>query len=154
MSTRSPRSDVGKVPRSGPGLAWTSYPLRSTWRRSRWTASLRATTVLDPARGRSNQVSCIPEPSRSRPTVQSLIAAASPSGSLNSQFRSMNLPTRLEAAFKFLTGRRYHTQMNGDSTKGIEDIVRRNVAALRSKANLTQQALADEMLLRGIAWTA
>jgi transcriptional regulator with XRE-family HTH domain len=43
--------------------------------------------------------------------------------------------------------------MNGDPTKGIEDIVRRNVAALRSKANLTQQALADEMLLRGIAWT-
>jgi transcriptional regulator with XRE-family HTH domain len=43
--------------------------------------------------------------------------------------------------------------MNGDPTKGIEDIVRRNVAALRSKANLTQQGLADEMLLRGIAWT-
>jgi len=55
--------------------------------------------------------------------------------------------------FKFLTGRGYHTEMNGDPTKGIEDIVRRNVAALRSKANLTQQALADEMLLRGIAWT-
>jgi transcriptional regulator with XRE-family HTH domain len=43
--------------------------------------------------------------------------------------------------------------MNGDSTRGIEDIVRRNVAALRSKANLTQQGLADQMLLRGIAWT-
>jgi hypothetical protein len=43
--------------------------------------------------------------------------------------------------------------MNGDPTKGIEDIVRRNVAALRSKANLTQQGLADEMLLRGITWT-
>jgi len=43
--------------------------------------------------------------------------------------------------------------MNGDPTKGIEDIMRRNVAALRSKANLTQQGLADEMLLRGIAWT-
>ncbi len=43
--------------------------------------------------------------------------------------------------------------MNGDPTTGIEDIVRRNVAALRSKANLTQQGLADEMLLRGIAWT-
>jgi transcriptional regulator with XRE-family HTH domain len=43
--------------------------------------------------------------------------------------------------------------MNGDPTKGIEDIVRRNVAALRSKAGLTQQGLADEMLLRGIAWT-
>jgi transcriptional regulator with XRE-family HTH domain len=43
--------------------------------------------------------------------------------------------------------------MNGDPTTGIEDIMRRNVAALRSKANLTQQGLADEMLLRGIAWT-
>jgi transcriptional regulator with XRE-family HTH domain len=43
--------------------------------------------------------------------------------------------------------------MNGDSTTGIEDIVRRNIAALRSKAGLTQQGLADEMLLRGIAWT-
>jgi transcriptional regulator with XRE-family HTH domain len=43
--------------------------------------------------------------------------------------------------------------MNGEPTKGIEDIVRRNVAALRSKANLTQQGLADEMLLRGIPWT-
>jgi len=43
--------------------------------------------------------------------------------------------------------------MNGDPTKGIEDIVRRNVAALRSKANLTQQGLADEMLLRGVPWT-
>jgi hypothetical protein len=43
--------------------------------------------------------------------------------------------------------------MNGEPTRGIEDIVRRNVAALRSKANLTQQGLADEMLLRGIAWT-
>jgi hypothetical protein len=55
--------------------------------------------------------------------------------------------------FKFLTKRRYNRDMNGEPTKGIEDIVRRNVAALRSKANLTQQALADEMLLRGIAWT-
>src|ERR1019366_8359432 len=43
--------------------------------------------------------------------------------------------------------------MNGESTRGIEDSIRRNAAALRSKANLTQQALADEMLLRGIAWT-
>jgi hypothetical protein len=43
--------------------------------------------------------------------------------------------------------------MNGEPTKGIEDIVRRNVAALRSKANLTQQGLADEMLVRGIPWT-
>ena len=41
--------------------------------------------------------------------------------------------------------------MNGATT--IEDIVRRNVATLRSKANLTQQALADEMLIRGVAWT-
>ncbi len=55
--------------------------------------------------------------------------------------------------FKFLTKRRYDRDMNGEPTKGIEDIVRRNVAALRSKANLTQQALADEMLLRGVAWT-
>ena len=55
--------------------------------------------------------------------------------------------------FKFLTKWRYDRDMNGEQTKGIEDIVRRNVAALRSKANLTQQALADEMLLRGIAWT-
>ena len=55
--------------------------------------------------------------------------------------------------FRFLTKGRYARRMNGDPTKGIEDIVRRNVAALRSKANLTQQALADEMLLRGIAWT-
>jgi len=44
-------------------------------------------------------------------------------------------------------------EVNGDSSRGIEDVVRRNVAALRSKANLTQQGLADEMLLRGIAWT-
>jgi hypothetical protein len=42
--------------------------------------------------------------------------------------------------------------MNGDVTT-IEDIIRRNVATLRSKASLTQQALADEMLARGIAWT-
>jgi transcriptional regulator with XRE-family HTH domain len=43
--------------------------------------------------------------------------------------------------------------MNGEGGIGIEDIVRRNIAALRAKANLTQQALADEMLLRGVAWT-
>ncbi len=43
--------------------------------------------------------------------------------------------------------------MNGSSVTGIEDIVRRNIAALRSKANLTQQGLADEMLVRGIPWT-
>lgn len=43
--------------------------------------------------------------------------------------------------------------MNGEPTRGIEDIVRRNVAALRSKANLTQQGLADEMLRRGVPWT-
>ena len=54
--------------------------------------------------------------------------------------------------FNFLT-RNYDDGMNGDPAKGIEDIVRRNVAALRSKANLTQQGLADEMLLRGITWT-
>ena len=35
--------------------------------------------------------------------------------------------------------------MNGDPNKGIEDIVRRNVAALRSKANLTQQGLAERI---------
>jgi transcriptional regulator with XRE-family HTH domain len=55
--------------------------------------------------------------------------------------------------FRFQTPEEYHNAMNGDPTKGIEDIVRRNVAALRSKANLTQQGLADEMLLRGITWT-
>jgi transcriptional regulator with XRE-family HTH domain len=43
--------------------------------------------------------------------------------------------------------------MNGEGGTGIEDIVRRNIAALRAKASLTQQALADEMLLRGVAWT-
>jgi transcriptional regulator with XRE-family HTH domain len=43
--------------------------------------------------------------------------------------------------------------MNGDGATSIEDIVRRNIAALRARANLTQQALADEMLLRGVAWT-
>jgi hypothetical protein len=43
--------------------------------------------------------------------------------------------------------------MNGDPTNGIEEIMRRNVAVLRSKANLTQQGLADEMLIRGIPWT-
>jgi len=43
--------------------------------------------------------------------------------------------------------------MNGEGATSIEDIVRRNIAALRAKANLTQQVLADEMLLRGVAWT-
>ena len=43
--------------------------------------------------------------------------------------------------------------MNGEVGTSIEDIVRRNIAALRAKASLTQQALADEMLLRGVAWT-
>jgi transcriptional regulator with XRE-family HTH domain len=43
--------------------------------------------------------------------------------------------------------------MNGEGGTSIEDIVRRNVAALRAKAGLTQQALADEMLVRGVAWT-
>ena len=33
--------------------------------------------------------------------------------------------------------------MNGEGGTGIEDIVRRNIAALRAKAGLTQQALAD-----------
>jgi transcriptional regulator with XRE-family HTH domain len=43
--------------------------------------------------------------------------------------------------------------MHDEGTTAIEDIVRRNIAALRAKANLTQQGLADEMLLRGIGWT-
>ena len=43
--------------------------------------------------------------------------------------------------------------MSGEGANGVEDIVRRNVAALRAKANLTQQALADEMHLRGVSWT-
>jgi len=43
--------------------------------------------------------------------------------------------------------------MNGEGATSIEDIVRRNIAALRAKENLTQQALADEMLLRGVGWT-
>jgi transcriptional regulator with XRE-family HTH domain len=43
--------------------------------------------------------------------------------------------------------------MNGEGSTGVEDIVRRNIAALRSKANLTQQGLADEMFQRGVPWT-
>ena len=43
--------------------------------------------------------------------------------------------------------------MNGEGGTSIEDIVRRNIAALRAKAGLTQQALADEILLRGVPWT-
>jgi hypothetical protein len=43
--------------------------------------------------------------------------------------------------------------MNGEGSTGLEDIVRRNIAALRAKANLTQQALGDEMFQRGIGWT-
>ncbi len=43
--------------------------------------------------------------------------------------------------------------MNAEGGTSIEDIVRRNIAALRAKDSLTQQALADEMLLRGVAWT-
>jgi len=43
--------------------------------------------------------------------------------------------------------------MNGEGGTSIEDIVRRNIATLRAKAGLTQQALADEMLLRGVPWT-
>ena len=43
--------------------------------------------------------------------------------------------------------------MDGEGGTSIEDIVRRNIAVLRAKAGLTQQALADEMLLRGVPWT-
>jgi transcriptional regulator with XRE-family HTH domain len=43
--------------------------------------------------------------------------------------------------------------MHDEGPNAIEDIVRRNIAALRAKAGLTQQGLADEMLLRGIGWT-
>jgi transcriptional regulator with XRE-family HTH domain len=43
--------------------------------------------------------------------------------------------------------------MNAEGGTSIEDIVRRNIAALRAKDSLTQQALAGEMLLRGVAWT-
>jgi len=43
--------------------------------------------------------------------------------------------------------------MDGGGGTSIEDVVRRNIAVLRAKAGLTQQALADEMLLRGVPWT-
>src|SRR5665213_3502275 len=43
--------------------------------------------------------------------------------------------------------------MNAEGGTSIEDVVRRNIAALRAKVSLTQQALADEMHLRGVAWT-
>jgi len=43
--------------------------------------------------------------------------------------------------------------MPNEGTTGIEDIVRRNIAALRAKEGLTQQGLADEMFLRGVGWT-
>ncbi len=43
--------------------------------------------------------------------------------------------------------------MPNEGTTGVEDTVRRNIAALRAKVGLTQQGLADEMLLRGIGWT-
>jgi transcriptional regulator with XRE-family HTH domain len=43
--------------------------------------------------------------------------------------------------------------MATNGTNGVEDIVRRNIAALRAKIGLTQQGLADEMLLRGVGWT-
>jgi DNA-binding XRE family transcriptional regulator len=43
--------------------------------------------------------------------------------------------------------------MDGEGGTSIEDVVRRNIAVLRAKAGLTQQALADEMLLRGVPWT-
>jgi transcriptional regulator with XRE-family HTH domain len=65
----------------------------------------------------------------------------------------MNWPERPSVIVQISNKVSYDTTMNGDPTKSIEDIMRRNVAALRSKANLTQQALADEMLLRGVPWT-
>jgi transcriptional regulator with XRE-family HTH domain len=43
--------------------------------------------------------------------------------------------------------------MPNEGSTGVEDIVRRNIAALRAKAGLTQQGLADEMFVRGIGWT-
>jgi len=43
--------------------------------------------------------------------------------------------------------------MPNAGTTGVEDIVRRNIAALRAKSGLTQQGLADEMLVRGVGWT-
>jgi hypothetical protein len=91
--------------------------------------------------------------------VQKFIAVGQRSGAVHHvdarRRGKVGRPPRV-SVFSFLTARgrgHYHEAMNGDPTKGIEDIVRRNVAALRSKANLTQQGLADEMLLRGIAWT-
>lgn len=45
------------------------------------------------------------------------------------------------------------TAMAAGGLSTIDDIVRRNVAMLRSRANLTQQGLADEMLLRGLTWS-
>jgi len=43
--------------------------------------------------------------------------------------------------------------MPNGGTTAVEDIVRRNIAALRAKAGLTQQGLADAMFLRGVGWT-
>ena len=43
--------------------------------------------------------------------------------------------------------------MANEGLTGLEDIVRRNIAALRAKVGLTQQGLADEMFVRGIGWT-
>ena len=43
--------------------------------------------------------------------------------------------------------------MANEGATGVEDIVRRNIATLRAKLGLTQQGLADEMLLRGVGWT-
>ena len=43
--------------------------------------------------------------------------------------------------------------MPNEGLTGVEDIVRRNIAALRAKVGLTQQGLADEMFVRGIGWT-
>ncbi len=43
--------------------------------------------------------------------------------------------------------------MDGEGATGIEEIIRRNIAALRSKASLTQLGLAEAMLAHGIAWS-
>ena len=43
--------------------------------------------------------------------------------------------------------------MANEGLTGLEDIVRRNIAALRAKVGLTQQGLADEMFVHGIGWT-
>ncbi len=43
--------------------------------------------------------------------------------------------------------------MRAQRGAGIEDTIRRNIAELRARAQLTQQALADEMYRRGVSWT-